>query len=179
MRDGVRGALPVLPAARAVLTPLHPQRLESEGMLKALEHAITKGTTEYGVGDLSIPGLRHFLYKSRAQVQVTAPRYEEPYDDANECRRYVVFCLFGRSGADGDKADHAVPNAARRDTRQVGAGGHAEAAVHPHGAGERARMGASVSHDRALRRSFMRGCRSRSRSSCIWRCRRWCRRARW
>jgi vacuolar fusion protein MON1 len=58
-------------------------------MMKALVGAITKGTTEYVVGDLSIPGLRHFLYKSRPQVQVTAPAYEDPYDDANERRRCV------------------------------------------------------------------------------------------
>ena len=62
-------------------------------MLRALVHAIAKGATEYAVGDLSVPGLRHFVYKSRAQVQVTAPRYEEPYDDANERRRCVLLSL--------------------------------------------------------------------------------------
>ena len=56
------------------------QTLEREGMMKAIVGAITKGTTEYSVGDLSIPGLRHFLFKSRPQVQVTAPKYEEPYE---------------------------------------------------------------------------------------------------
>ena len=41
------------------------------------------------MADLSIPGLRHFLYKSRPQVQVTMPIYEDPYDDINERRRSV------------------------------------------------------------------------------------------
>lgn len=83
------------------------EKLESEGMLKSLVHAITKGTTEYSVGDLSIPGLRHFLYKSRSQVQVTAPKYEEPYDDANECRRLVTLyqilhdAIHAKSGQEG------------------------------------------------------------------------------
>ena len=39
------------------------------------------------MADLSIPGLRHFIYKSRAHVQITAPIYEEPYDDIKERRR--------------------------------------------------------------------------------------------
>lgn len=60
-------------------------------MMKAIVSAITKGTTEYSVDDLSIPGLRHFLYKSRPQVQVTAPKYEDPYDGVNERRRSVQF----------------------------------------------------------------------------------------
>ena len=66
------------------------QKLEREGLMKALVGAITKGTTEYSLADLSIPGLRHFLYKSRPQVQITMPRYEEPYDDLNERRRCVI-----------------------------------------------------------------------------------------
>ena len=41
------------------------------------------------MADLSIPGLRHFVYKSRAHVQITAPTYEEPYDDIKERRRSV------------------------------------------------------------------------------------------
>jgi hypothetical protein len=47
------------------------------------------GLTEYSVADLSIPGLRHFVYKSRAHVQITTPTYEEPYDDIKERRRLV------------------------------------------------------------------------------------------
>ncbi|KAH9179232.1 DUF254-domain-containing protein [Lactarius sanguifluus] len=64
-----------------------PQRLENDGTLASIEKAIRNGSTEYSVSDLSIPGLRHFIYKSRAHVQTTAPIYEEPYDDINERRR--------------------------------------------------------------------------------------------
>ena len=63
------------------------QRLENDGTLASIEKAIRNGLTEYSVSDLSIPGLRHFIYKSRAHVQITAPTYEEPYDDINERRR--------------------------------------------------------------------------------------------
>lgn len=70
-------------------------------MMKAIVAAISNGATEYAVGDLSIPGLRHFLYKSRPHVQITAPVFEEPYDDLDERRRCVLWvnwpchpCLF-------------------------------------------------------------------------------------
>ncbi|KAH8998584.1 vacuolar fusion protein MON1 [Lactarius akahatsu] len=65
-------------------------RLENDGTLASIEKAIRNGLTEYSVSDLSIPGLRHFIYKSRAHVQTTAPIYEEPYDDINERRRLVT-----------------------------------------------------------------------------------------
>lgn len=62
--------------------------------MRALVSAIARGGTEYAVGDLAVPGLRHFLYKSRPAVQVTAPRYEEPYDDVHERRRCVRPLIF-------------------------------------------------------------------------------------
>ncbi|KAH9049918.1 trafficking protein Mon1-domain-containing protein [Lactarius hengduanensis] len=65
-------------------------RLENDGTLASIEKAIRNGLTEYSVSDLSIPGLRHFIYKSRAHVQTTAPIYEEPYDDINERRRLIT-----------------------------------------------------------------------------------------
>ncbi|KAH9080547.1 trafficking protein Mon1-domain-containing protein [Lactarius deliciosus] len=65
-------------------------RLENDGTLASIEKAIRNGSTEYSVSDLSIPGLRHFIYKSRAHVQTTAPIYEEPYDDINERRRLIT-----------------------------------------------------------------------------------------
>lgn len=92
MRDRVRGA--PCPASIPLFDALSrtdiAQTLEREGLMRAVVHAITRGTTEYGVGDLAVPGLRHFMYKSRAHVQITAPRYEEPYDDAHEQRRCVL-----------------------------------------------------------------------------------------
>ena len=64
--------------------------------MKAIVDAITNGTTEYAVGDLSIPGLRHFLYKSRPHVQITAPVFEEPYADLDE--RMEMFANSTRYG---------------------------------------------------------------------------------
>jgi hypothetical protein len=65
-------------------------RLENDGTLASIEKSIRNGLTEYSVSDLSIPGLRHFIYKSRSLVQITAPIYEEPYDDINERRRLIT-----------------------------------------------------------------------------------------
>ncbi|THH30723.1 hypothetical protein EUX98_g3458 [Antrodiella citrinella] len=66
------------------------ERLENDGLLKAMTDAIQNGKTTYLVSDLSIPGLRHFVYKSRPHVQVTMPEYEDPYDDQNEKRRLIT-----------------------------------------------------------------------------------------
>ncbi|KAH9950658.1 trafficking protein Mon1-domain-containing protein [Amylocystis lapponica] len=63
------------------------QRLEQDGLLAAISTAITRRETEYSVSDLGVPGLRHFMYKSRPHVQVTMPLFEDPYDDTNEKRR--------------------------------------------------------------------------------------------
>ncbi len=63
------------------------QRLANDGLLKRLSDAISQGDTEYSVANLGIPGLRHFMYKSRSHVQVTMPMFEDPYDTPNEKRR--------------------------------------------------------------------------------------------
>ncbi|KAK4694121.1 vacuolar fusion protein MON1, partial [Phenoliferia sp. Uapishka_3] len=45
-----------------------------------------------GVGELGIPGLRHFLYKSRAYVQVTSPAYEGDYvEEENKFRLITLY----------------------------------------------------------------------------------------
>jgi len=58
--------------------------------LQALIDAISRGETEYSVADLGVPGLLHFMYKSRAHVQVTMPLFEDPYHDLNEKRRLTT-----------------------------------------------------------------------------------------
>ena len=63
------------------------QKLEAGGLSNRLAKAIAQGDTEYSVARLGIPGLRHFMYKSRSHVQVTMPTFEEPYDNANDKRR--------------------------------------------------------------------------------------------
>ncbi|EKM56680.1 uncharacterized protein PHACADRAFT_91851, partial [Phanerochaete carnosa HHB-10118-sp] len=83
------------------------ETLEREHLLGALVSAIGGGATEYSVGDLAIPGLRHFLYKSRGAVQVTTPRFEEPYDAPPGRRRLVTLyqtlhdAMHAKSGQDG------------------------------------------------------------------------------
>ncbi|KAJ8509306.1 hypothetical protein ONZ45_g8521 [Pleurotus djamor] len=66
------------------------QKLEKDGILKGIVSAIEAGKTDYTVGELSIPGLRHFIYKSRGQVQVTSPVFEEPYNNAMDQRRLIT-----------------------------------------------------------------------------------------
>ncbi|KAI1793387.1 trafficking protein Mon1-domain-containing protein [Ganoderma leucocontextum] len=66
------------------------QRLASEGLLKTLNDTISQGLTEYSVSNLSIPGLRHFIYKSRSHVQITMPLFEDPYDSPHEKRRLIT-----------------------------------------------------------------------------------------
>jgi Trafficking protein Mon1. len=75
----------------ALLMCLQSQKLESEGILDAITLAFRSGQTDYNVSELGIPGLRHFVYKSRAHVQVTFPVFEDPYDDIQERRRCVLF----------------------------------------------------------------------------------------
>ncbi|KAK7690019.1 hypothetical protein QCA50_006663 [Cerrena zonata] len=66
------------------------EKLEKDGLMNAMSDAIIKGKTTYSVSNLGIPGLRHFLYKSRSHVQITMPEFEDPYDDLNERRRLVT-----------------------------------------------------------------------------------------
>ncbi|PSR83871.1 hypothetical protein PHLCEN_2v5580 [Hermanssonia centrifuga] len=66
------------------------EKLERDGLMKGIVDAISNGRTEYTVGDLSIPGLRHFLYKSRSQVQVTMPTFEDPYENLKEKQRLIT-----------------------------------------------------------------------------------------
>ncbi|KAM5533422.1 hypothetical protein V8D89_012860 [Ganoderma adspersum] len=66
------------------------QKLASEGLLKTLNDTISQGATEYSVSSLSIPGLRHFIYKSRSHVQITMPLFEDPYDSPHEKRRLIT-----------------------------------------------------------------------------------------
>jgi hypothetical protein len=69
------------------------ERMESDGTLDVIAHQFRSGQTEYSVAELGIPGLRHFLYKSRAQVQITAPTFEDPYDNVDERRRWAYSTL--------------------------------------------------------------------------------------
>jgi len=60
--------------------------------MDAIERAI-RTTSNYSVSELNIPGLRHFAYKSRPHVQVTMPKWEDPYDTVGAQRRSVRLLL--------------------------------------------------------------------------------------
>ncbi|KAF8073683.1 trafficking protein Mon1-domain-containing protein [Lyophyllum atratum] len=83
------------------------QRLEKEGIVDAITDACLSGQTQYSVADLGIPGLRHFVYKSRSQVQVTAPTFEDPYDSLEDQRRLMTLyqtlhdAIHAKSGQEG------------------------------------------------------------------------------
>lgn len=61
--------------------------------MDAIATASGSGKTEYSVADLGIPGLRHFVYKSRSHVQITVPTFEDPYDEVDGQRRYDFICF--------------------------------------------------------------------------------------
>lgn len=64
------------------------QKLTLDGSLKALVDAVEHA--DYAVSELGIPGLRHFVYKARAQVQVTFPTFDDPYDNLDDRRRLIT-----------------------------------------------------------------------------------------
>ncbi|TFK70405.1 DUF254-domain-containing protein [Pluteus cervinus] len=66
------------------------QKLRDDGILDVILQEIRSGGCTYSVSELGIPGLRHFVYKSRAQVQITQPVFEEPYDRHQERRRLIT-----------------------------------------------------------------------------------------
>ncbi|KAH0586154.1 hypothetical protein H2248_007419 [Termitomyces sp. 'cryptogamus'] len=82
-------------------------RLEKDGMLDAIINACSSGQIEYSVGDLGIPGLRHFIYKSRSQVQITTPTFEDPYGYLEDRRRLITLyqilhdAIHAKSGQEG------------------------------------------------------------------------------
>ncbi|KAF9291718.1 Vacuolar fusion protein mon1b [Linnemannia elongata] len=64
--------------------------LEAGGMLASLENYAAAGTRGgFSVGDTGIPGLRHFLYKSRVNVQFTMPELTEPYATTSARKRLL------------------------------------------------------------------------------------------
>ncbi|PPQ77470.1 hypothetical protein CVT25_011340 [Psilocybe cyanescens] len=65
-------------------------KLTSDGTLTALLNAYQAKEMDYSVSQLGIPGLRHFVYKSRTQVQITLPIFEDPYDQPNARKRLIT-----------------------------------------------------------------------------------------
>lgn len=63
------------------------ERLRRDRLVESIEEA--RKEQSYGVGELAIPGLRHFLYMAKAYVQVTAPVYEGDYAVEENQYRFV------------------------------------------------------------------------------------------
>ena len=68
--------------------------LQSQGLLARLRRAVAPDRAGYSADELRLPGLRHFVFKWRSNVQSTSPQFEEPYevDSANHKR---LICLYG------------------------------------------------------------------------------------
>jgi len=66
------------------------QKMSNDKTLNSLVEAYKARTTEYSVSELGIPGLRHFVYKSRTQVQITLPVFEDPYHQGSERKRIIT-----------------------------------------------------------------------------------------
>jgi len=83
------------------------QKLENDGLLQEIVDNCRSLKPSYFVSDLRIPGLRHFVYKSRAHVQITMPEFEEPYNDMDARRRLVTLyqslhdAIHAKSGQEG------------------------------------------------------------------------------
>ncbi|KAF9291762.1 Vacuolar fusion protein mon1b [Mortierella antarctica] len=66
------------------------EELEAGGMLASLESYAAAGPRGgFTVGDTGIPGLRHFLYKSRTNVQFTMPELTDPYTSLTARKRLM------------------------------------------------------------------------------------------
>ncbi|KAJ3501513.1 hypothetical protein NLJ89_g9305 [Agrocybe chaxingu] len=82
-------------------------KMTTDGTLNALIHAYQTKEMDYSVSELGIPGLRHFVYKSRTQVQITLPTFEDPYDQTNARKRIMTLyqvlhdSIHAKSGQDG------------------------------------------------------------------------------
>ncbi|GAA94554.1 hypothetical protein E5Q_01206 [Mixia osmundae IAM 14324] len=63
------------------------EKLQMAPTFKTLEASVV--SQAYSLGDLSIAGLRHFIYKSKTYVQVTSPAWEGPYSEQDDRERLI------------------------------------------------------------------------------------------
>ncbi|GAA5979415.1 hypothetical protein JCM11641_005027 [Rhodosporidiobolus odoratus] len=90
------------------------KRQADGGLVHELE--MERAAQEYSLGELAIPGLRHFFYKSRSLVQVTRPAWEGDYkEEGGDARSRLVTlyqnvheALHPRSAAAGTPAKAAA-----------------------------------------------------------------------
>ncbi|CAG8531353.1 12886_t:CDS:10 [Cetraspora pellucida] len=58
------------------------EKLSACNALQEIEEA--SQNEGYSIADIGVPGLRHFIYKSRTHVQYTSPTFVSPYNDPRE-----------------------------------------------------------------------------------------------
>ncbi|CAG8684770.1 6849_t:CDS:10, partial [Cetraspora pellucida] len=58
------------------------EKLSACNALQEIEEA--SQNEGYSIADIGVPGLRHFIYKSRTYVQYTSPTFVSPYNDPRE-----------------------------------------------------------------------------------------------
>ncbi|UZJ55926.1 hypothetical protein CBS101457_005246 [Exobasidium rhododendri] len=74
--------------------------LTSQGLLAKLSKTINNvetmamATSTYSADELRLPGLRHFIFKWRSNVQSTSPQFEDPYTINSDNHKRLV-CLYG------------------------------------------------------------------------------------
>jgi len=68
------------------------EKLESSGAADALISASQQSA--YSIAELAVPGIRHFVYKSRLHIQLTMPTFEDPYQITEEQDRLVSLYQF-------------------------------------------------------------------------------------
>ncbi|KIJ54397.1 hypothetical protein M422DRAFT_154257 [Sphaerobolus stellatus SS14] len=64
------------------------KKLEVAGLLSQLQTAVK--TSSYSCSELGIPGLRHFVYKSRVHVQATSPVWDDEYSSSDDQKRLIT-----------------------------------------------------------------------------------------
>ncbi|KAF8582823.1 DUF254-domain-containing protein [Ramaria rubella] len=64
------------------------KKLETTGLMSILRTAVK--AAPYACSELGIPGLRHFIYKSRVHVQVTSPVWDDEYQGLDDQRRLIT-----------------------------------------------------------------------------------------
>jgi len=62
--------------------------LQKNGLLASVFDAVVN--PDLTASGLGIPGLRHFVYKSRTLVQLLTPTWEEPYGEIDEQKRLIT-----------------------------------------------------------------------------------------
>lgn len=97
--EGIKARLVASPSASAAATPSSalPPPAPDGGLLHPL--LLFRARQSYSLGELAVPGLRHFVYKDKGKVQVTMCGWEGEYggeegSEGEKARRRYVRVLF-------------------------------------------------------------------------------------